>query len=309
MSKGAIKMTNEKTSAYQKVTDNIVSILEEDKLPPWNKEWTGEPLSLPYNSVTRHEYQGINIWNLLLTGWAKNYDSNQWATYKQWNIAGGKVKKGERSTTGIFFKPIFRTDDSGEEHIVKFVKAFSLFNRNQVEIDNELVNPSHEKLPIDDVYLTGSAAEMASSLGVKIVPGSPAYSPSMDKIHMPEIDSFTTAEAYFATMAHECSHATGHNTRLKRDLTKRFGSNEYAMEELIAELSAAYLCSKYNVGYAIEQHASYLKSWIKVLKEDNKAIFHVAAASQRAADYVQDSVSSMRLEVEQESELGQLMGA
>lgn len=293
------------TTVYEEVTTNIVSMLESGDVAPWRKDWTGEALSLPHNAVTNHEYQGINIWNLTMVGWAKGFGSNQWATYKQWQSAGGQVRKGEKSTTAVFFKPLMRTDDSGEEYQINIARSFHVFNKDQVDIDMPSEEP--QKLNRDDLELHGSSLEMVNSLSVRLSQGQPAYNRVLDSISMPKPETFTSMNAYFATMAHECSHATGHDKRLNRVFGKRFGDDAYAMEELVAELSAAYLCAKFGVPYELEQHASYLNSWIRKLKEDSKAIFNVAAASQRAADYISDSVSSFRLEQDQESELGRLI--
>jgi len=292
-------------NVYEQVTENIVSMLEQGDVPQWRKSWTGEPLSIPHNGVTGHQYRGINVWNLLMTAWAKHYGSSQWATYKQWQDKGGQVRKGEKSTIAVFFKPLEKIDDSGKEYMLHIARAFHVFNKDQVDI--ELPSEPTQELTRDDIELAGISIELASSLGVSVNEGSPSYNPMLDSINMPKFSSFTDGGAYFSTMAHECSHATGHQSRLDRKFGKRFGDDAYAMEELVAELSAAYICAKYGTGYHIEQHASYLSSWLKRLREDNKAIFTVAAAAQRAADHISDSVESFRLEQQQESELGRLI--
>lgn len=292
-------------NVYEQVTDNIVKLLEQGDVPPWRKEWSGDPISLPHNGVTGHRYKGINIWNLMLTAWSKEYTSNQWATYKQWKDAGGQVRKGEKSTVAVFFKPLEKIDDSGNEYVLHIARAFHVFNKDQVEID--IPSETAQELDRDDIELAGLSLELANSLSVAVSEGAPAYVPMLDIIHMPKFSSFTSGASYFSTMAHECSHATGHSSRLDRKFGKRFGDNAYGMEELTAELSAAYICATYGIAYDIEQHASYLDAWLKILKEDNKAIFTVAAAAQRAADHISDSVKSFRLDKEQESELGRLM--
>jgi len=293
------------TTVYEQVTDNIVSMLEVGNIPPWHKSWLGEAISLPHNGVTKREYQGVNIWNLTLTGWAKGYMSNQWATYKQWKDVGGQVKKGEKSTTAVFFKPLDKVDDEGNGYKIHIARAFHVFNRDQVDIESE--PETAQEADTDTLQMAGMSLEMVNAIAVRLSEGAPSYSPLLDRINMPKFSSFSSGEAYFSTMAHECSHATGHTSRLCRNFGKRFGDDAYAMEELVAELSAAYLCAKFGIGYQIEQHASYLGHWIKVLKEDSKAIFNVSAAAQRAADYISDRVESNRLIQEQESELGRLI--
>ena len=294
------------STVYEQVTDNIINMLESGDVPPWRKDWSGEAISIPHNGVTNREYQGINIWNLMITSWAKGYSSNQWATYKQWQSIGGQVRKGERSSTAVFFKPLLRTDDSGEEYQVNIARAFHVFNRDQVVVDIPLEAP--QSLSKDDLELQGKAMEMASSLNVGVTEGPPAYNRLFDSISMPKPETFTSMEGYYATMAHECSHASGHSKRLDRTFGKRFGDDEYAMEELTAELSAAYLCAKFGIPYELEQHASYLAAWIKRLKVDSKAVFTVAAASQRAADHISHEIGVYRLLNEQESQLAELIG-
>ena len=293
------------STIYEQVTNNIVSMLEAGDVPPWRKEWTGDPIDLPYNGVTKHQYRGVNIWNLVMMGWAKGFGSNQWATYKQWSSEGGQVKKGEKGSTAVFFKPIIKSDDSGREYQIHIARSFTVFNRDQVDIESEPETVCME--PRDTIELQGISHEMVNSLSVKLSEGQPAYSPMIDTIKMPSITKFTDPESYFSTMAHECSHATGHEKRLNRVFGKRFGDDAYAMEELTAELSAAYLCASKGIAYDLQQHASYLDTWIKRLKVDNKAIFNVAAAAQRAADYISESVSNQRLISEQESDLGRLI--
>ena len=292
-------------NVYEQVTDNIVSMLEQGDVPPWRKEWSGEALSIPHNGVTGHQYQGVNVWNLMMTGWAKQYTSSQWATYKQWSDKGGQVRKGEKSTVAVYFKPLDKIDDSGNEYKLHIARAFHVFNKDQVNIDTPSEKP--QILTRDEVELAGLSLQLANSLAVNVSEGAPCYIPSLDSINMPRFSSFTNGGAYFSTMAHECSHATGHSSRLDRKFGKRFGDDAYAMEELVAELSAAYICAKYGIGYDIEQHASYLSSWLKRLKQDSKAIFTVAAAAQRAADHISDSVESFREERQQISELGELI--
>lgn len=290
-------------NVYEQVTDNIVAMMEQGDVPPWRKDWTGGSIQIPHNGVTKHIYQGINVWNLTLMGMFKGYSSNEWATYKQWQSAGGQVRKGERSTVAVFFKPITKIDDSGEENSFNVARSFSVFNRDQVDGLEAPVTPSNERC----IENEGLVLEMPNALNIAVKEGQPSYSPTLDIIRMPKAETFTSLEGYYATMAHECSHATGHESRLNRNFGKRFGDDEYAMEELVAELSAAYLCAKEGIPYELEQHASYLSNWIARLKKDPRAIFNVAAAAQRAADHVSESLAAYRLINEQESELGRLM--
>jgi antirestriction protein ArdC len=114
------------------------------------------------------------------------------------------------------------------------------------------------------------------------------YRPSTDSIMMPSVEAFRDAQSYYATLAHETTHWTSHPSRLARDFGgKRFGSEGYAIEELVAELGAAFICADLDLALEPrEDHATYIASWLEVLKNDNRAIFTAASHAQRAADFL-----------------------
>ena len=291
-------------STYDLITDSIISILEAGEIPPWQREWNANSC-IPRNAVTGTSYSGINVINLQLHGMHHGYKTNEWATMRQWATLGASVK-GQKGTLGVFFKKVQGVDDSGEEYGFNVAKKFYLFNADQAdgyEASQEAADAMKERT-IENI---GQAHELPNSMGVLLTPGEPSYHPVLDRIAMPAATKFTTDEAYFSTMAHEACHATGHKTRLDRKLSTRFGDNAYAMEELIAELGAVYICASMNIPYRLENHVSYLNSWLKVMRSDRKAIFTAAAAAQRASDFIGAAISSHRLINEQESELGALL--
>ena len=199
------------------------------------------------------------------------------------------MKKGSKGTKVVYFDMIKITDkDTGEDEIIPMLKSFTVFNIEQCE------NLNPEKLMIkgseqnsETVNDIQEIEEIAASFGVKIAHleslKSPCYIPSQDEIRMPNKEQFQTTENYYATLLHELVHSTGHESRLNREFSKRFGNEAYAFEELIAELGAAFLCADFGlIGATVENHAAYLQSWLQVLKNDKKAIFTAASQASKA---------------------------
>lgn len=276
-------------SIHQTVTNQIIAQLEQG-VTPWRKEWRS---TLPTNVLTNANYTGVNIPVLWCSALANGFKSSQWGTYNQLQAKGIQVLKGSKATTAI--RPLLKKEknETGQTEESKFIgaRAFPLFNLDQTDYI-EAEHPTPEITP-----LISKASDIAEALGVEVNEGEPCYIPSKDSIRMPKFHDFYTYTAYFSTMAHECSHATGHKTRLDRSLSGRFGDDSYAMEELIAELSAAFICAENNLGYD-NNHASYLASWLKVLRQDPKAIFTVSAQAQKASNYIKEAVKNLNIQRE-----------
>lgn len=285
-----------KRDIYQEITDQIITAIEAGAGKaelPWHR--SGAMHTLPVNAITERPYNGINILLLWATAEAKGYLTNNWATYKQWQEAGAQVKKGEKSTTIIFYKEI-RTgelDEDGEEEIRRVARAFRVFNADQVDgfeapsaMLPENINPvtQHEEA---DALVVNTSADIRHG-------GQNAfYRPSEDYIQMPVKELFTgtetisSTEGYYATLLHELTHWTGHNSRMNRDLNNRFGDDAYAMEELIAELGASFLCAELGVSPMLRpDHAKYIAHWLEVMKGDKKAIFTAAAQASQAVQFL-----------------------
>lgn len=277
------------TDIRSQVTEKIVSLLEQGVLP-WKKEWcskSGSDLfAVPFNFTTKNRYNGINVVILWAESLLKRYQTDQWATYNQIQNAG------EKGTQVVFYKALDiteqREDGSEKEKKIPLMKTFTVFNIEQCDgFENKISSPVEEtredqKRRIEQVekFVKNSGAEI--SFG-----GSRAfYMPMLDKIQMPNFGDFTSAEAFYATTLHELTHWTAHEKRLDRQLGKKFGDLDYAAEELIAELGSCFVCAELGINSALENHASYLDSWLKILKADNKAIFLAAAAASRAADFL-----------------------
>ena len=280
---------------YSRVTERVIADLEKG-VRPWLKPWTAGNTVGRVGLPRRHNgvpYRGINV--LVLWGEAldKGYASTIWMTFKQALDLGGHVRRGEHGSMIVYADRLIRTetDECGQdvEREIPFLKASSVFNVAQID-----GLPAHYYADADqkaDKPEPIEAAERFFSATGAIIRhgGDQAYhSPGADVIQLPVPEAFSDAESYAATKAHELTHWTSHPQRLARDFGgKRFGDVGYAREELVAELGAAFLCA--DLGIALEpreDHAAYLGHWLRILREDKRAIFAAAAHAQRAVDFL-----------------------
>jgi antirestriction protein ArdC len=285
---------------YQEVTDRIVAALEAGT-PPWRRPWdpdkAGGP-AMPRNAATGHRYRGINVLTLGMSSLAFGTGDPRWATYKQAEERGWQVRRGERGTTGYFFKRLELRDDKnggsgpeGDEEAVKripLLRAFTLFHASQIDGIPGYVPPTTLEAP----WRAPEAAEIirAGSGAVIRIGGDRAfYSPSTDHIQMPPHGAFATAEGYCGTLIHELGHWTGAPSRLDRDLRTHFGSHDYAREELRAEIGQMMVCGELGIAVSdsdFANNAAYVAAWLEKLRSDRKEIFRAAADAQRIADYL-----------------------
>lgn len=281
---------------YQQVTDKIIAELESGNLPSWVKNWSGDA-SADHNVITRKQYNGINTIILGMSG----FKAPQWGTYKQWLSLGAQVTKGSKGTHIIYYSPVERGSKVTEAGEVKeysyILKSYTVFNAEQV---TGWEAPAIERKPFNDIF---AAEVLALKSGAVIKHGGDRayYSPSQDFVGMPYKSQFNSEAGYYATLLHELSHWSGHESRLNRDLSGRFGNEAYAAEELIAELSAAFLCARFGIAGEL-RHSSYIANWLRVLKNDNKAIFKAAALAQKAADYLAGFTGEVSAPVSEELE-------
>ena len=282
---------------YQQVTDKIIAELESGTIPSWVKNWSGDAGS-DCNVITKKTYSGINTIILGMSGFKSPY----WATYKQWVSIGAQVSKGSKGTQIIFYSPVekgSKITEAGEVKNYSYVlKSYTVFNADQV---SGFEAPA---LPVPKVFNNIACIEaLTVKSGVKLQFGGDKayYSPSDDYVAMPHKTQFNNEASYYATLLHELSHWSGHKSRLDRDLSGRFGNEAYAAEELIAELSAAFLCARFNIAGEL-RHSSYIASWLRVLKNDNKAVFKAAALAQKSADYLAGFAGEMVTEESEELE-------
>jgi antirestriction protein ArdC len=290
----------DRLDVHQAITNTIVAAIEAGAgafQMPWHRS-SGSTMR-PINITTGKAYQGINTLNLWIASEIHGYTAPVWGTFKQWLDNKTPVRKGEKATLGVVYKDLTTTsadDATGEETEQRrlMAKAFWLFNAAQV--DGYSPPPAETFTPVTvDPIETADALLIASGARITETGDRAFYRPSTDEIVLPERARFkgsatmTPTEAFYATALHELTHWSGGKARLDRDLSGRFATNAYAMEELIAELGAAYLCADLGVTpIARPDHAQYLASWLTVLKGDKKAIFTAASAAQKAAAYLLD---------------------
>jgi antirestriction protein ArdC len=285
-----------RTDIYQKITDRIVAELEQG-VRPWMKPWSagnGEGRIMRPLRANGIPYQGINVLMLWSEAIENGYASPIWMTFKQALALNAKVRKGEHGSLVVYADKIIRTETDGEtgeeaERAIPFMKGYTVFNTEQIEglPEHYYAKPAPRS---ETVQRIERAESFFAATGAKVVHGGSraCYVISTDNVHMPCIDFFRDSESYYATLAHETTHWTRHPSRLDRDFgRKRFGDEGYAMEELVAELGSAFLSADLELTPEVrEDHAAYIASWIKVLKDDKRAIFTAASHAQRAADFL-----------------------
>ncbi|SGZ09430.1 ArdC family protein [Moritella viscosa] len=276
---------------YQMVTDKIIHALD-NGVKPWACPWdrTQEFGQLPLNFKTQNHYSGINILLLWSETVDKGYSSPYWLTFNQVKEMGGNVIKGNKSTQLVFYKPWERENAEGETEIIPMLKPFNVFNLDQIEgIEKPAVKPNIALVEKSGFVENKNAENVISGTGIKIHhSGNQAfYRPSTDEITMPPKELFNHSDNYYSTILHEITHATGHKKRLDRSMAGRFGSSDYAFEELIAELGSAFSCAELGIfGNGETQHACYIASWLKKLNEDKKFIFQAAASAAKAHRWI-----------------------
>ena len=280
---------------HQEITDRIVGQLEQG-VRPWMQPWKSGHAAGPVSRPLRHngeKYNGINVLVLWMSALEHRFDCPLWLTYRQAQQLGGNVRKGEKSSRVVYASTFSRTDedDAGEEvkRDVPFRKAYSVFNAEQCEglperflAEDTTINP--------DVEPIAAAIEFVGHTGAEIRDGGHRafYHLVDDFIGMPKIETFVDAQSHAATLAHELCHWTRAESRLNRDLgRKRWGDEGYAMEELVAELGAAFLCADLGITPELrEDHAGYIDNWLRVLKGDKRAIFTAASLASKAVDFL-----------------------
>ncbi len=267
------------TAIYETLTNQIIAELEAGAIP-WTQPWKNQRRGgvMPLNAATGRPYSGVNIPILWHAAGANGYPSHEWMTFKQAIEKKTNVKKGSKGTMVVFTKRIPRNDDD-EHPTISMLKTFHVFNVEQIEGLPETLSPAPTVAPIDAVerFVVATKADIRPG-------GSKAcYVPSFDFVAMPPKEAFAEASSFYATELHELRHRTGSEKRLNRDLKNRFGTKAHAAKELIAELTAAFLCAHLDIKGEL-RHAGYIADWISLLREDKRAIFTAASKASQAAN-------------------------
>lgn len=268
---------------YQMVTDRILSQLETG-LAPWVKPWSDVAYGSPHNAISGKSYRGINAWLLYAP---PGTTGDGWITYRQAQAIGAQVRRGEKGSPIVFFKPWTvkdRNDPDSPERTVPVLRQFTVFHTSQIDgvPDRYIAKPPPVRPESERI---AEAEAMLAPASIAHGGNRAYYRPSTDQIQLPERGQFRGVQDYYATALHELAHWTGASSRLAREYGKRFGDTAYAREELVAELGAAFLCAHCRIDGQL-QHAEYLASWLKLLKSDKRAVVMAASAAQKAADFV-----------------------
>ena len=278
--------TTERRDVVAEVTNQILADLEAG-VAPWIRPWAGGSPGvrpgMPSNFATGRGYRGANVLILWMQAAVRGYMDTRWLTYKQAAQLGGHVKKGEKGTKVVFWKAVTKdAEKEGEEkRRLLYAREYTVFNVEQCEgLDVTPIAPP--PAPSEDEVLA-----MVTRLGVLVEHGGSeaCYSPLLDRVRMPRLETFVDQGAYRSILLHETAHWTGHPSRLKRDLSGRFGSESYAFEELVAEMGSAFMCAALGVEGRL-QHSQYIGDWIRVLKNDRFAVFTAARMAQEAMELV-----------------------
>ena len=281
----------ETTSLYDQVTDRIIAELEEGRLPwvqPWDR--AGVSAGLPRNAGTGRCYSGINVLILWSAVTGAGYGSQAWLTYKQAEALGGHVRKGEQGETVCYadrFTPKSESEraaaDGEAARQVAFLKRFTVFNVDQCEGLPEVLPGIVAPLPEREIIPQAEALIDATGADVRIGGDRAFYAPDPDFVQVPQPQLYHVPIDFYRTAFHELGHWTGHASRLGRDQSGRFGDAFYAREELVAEMTSAFVCAELSISPSV-RHADYIGSWLDILREDNRAIFRAASAASKAAD-------------------------
>ena len=275
-----------KKSVYEIITEEILDIMGQGIIP-WRKPWSAQ--GAHRNFISGAQYRGVNVFLLSCSC----YSSPWWITYNQAKKKGGSVRKGEKGRRVVFWKWLVNRSENPvtgeiEEKKVPMLRYYTVFNLEQVEgieapedPEKEIINP----IEAAEDIVSGMPSPPARQTGDKA-----AYFPALDKITIPNIQDFLSSEEFYSTLFHELAHSTGHHSRLNRNgITGEnfFGSHNYSKEELVAEMTAAFLCGEANIlPSTIENSAAYLQGWSAKFKDDKKMIVCAAASAQKAADFI-----------------------
>ena len=272
---------------YAKVFGQVIDQMR-DGVAPWVRPWTGGS-NVPYNAWTRRPYSGGNVLALWAQGAVRGWSDLGFVTFKQALAAKCAVRKGEKATAVYFMSTIEKKRTDGDVDRFFFARAYAVFNVSQLQESEDgalarlapdaTTQTEFERHDAAERTLTESGADIRHSA----TDCRAYYDRKHDFINLPERALFRSPDAYYGTAFHELTHWTGHESRLKRDLTGNYGQPDYAFEELVAELGAAFLCVHHGMD-VVSQSSAYLTSWVRACTEHPELLPRAASRAQRAAD-------------------------
>lgn len=287
-----------KFDMHAEITNKIIESITAGT-PPWRKPWTGSEsgAAFPLRS-TGEGYRGINILMLWLAAEERGYSSAHWFTFKQAKDLGANVRKGEKSNTVVKYGTFERENDQGEDVKIPYMRAYRVFNADQIEGLPEQFyitpEPPRDLGTVADIALDDFFAALGVPVDTSEKPEA-YYSLTKDRIHMPPISTFYNAAEFYGVLGHEAAHATGHKSRLDR-FEKFQNRKDYAFEELVAEISTCILGAELGFKPDFGQSAAYIEGWLSALNDDHSLIFKAASEAQKAVDFIKDKASEATVE-------------
>jgi antirestriction protein ArdC len=279
---------------YQTITDQIVTLLEAGTAP-WRSSALGTDLGRPMSMTTGRPYRGINVFLLAMAGLAGGHTSAYWATYKQAQALGGQVRRGEKGTLVVFWKMLDGNEvdpATGRPEKRPVLRYYRVWNACQCD---GLMLPDADREPrqAPEPFDAAEAVIAGYRTGPSVLTDglTPAYLPALDTVKMPPLDRYADAPSYYCDLFHEYGHSSGAKHRLDRwgegGPATSFRSDSYSREELVAEMTAAFLCGHCGISPStIANSASYLAGWVERLKGDKRLIVTAAGQAQKAADHI-----------------------
>lgn len=272
------------TDFREEVTNKIIEALQ-NGTAPWQIPWNGA--EAPQNAVTKHRYSGINLTILSMKVMADKNPDPRWCTFKQATDNDWRIKKGEHGTHVILWKPSVATDDEGNSEIIGVIqKVFTVFHASQIDGIPDYIPPE-----INHIEAMKKADKIISDSGadIRYGGGEAFYRPNGDFIQLPPKGDFKSTEGFYSTVLHELCHWTGGVKRLNRPQTGGKWSNDYAFEELVAEIGSMFVACQAGIPQSegeFQNHASYIDSWLRHLRNDKNFIFKASAEASKAADFL-----------------------
>jgi len=284
-----------RANLYDEITNKIIAELEAGRIPwvqPWGTSAAKAPLGLPSNASTGRSYSGINVLTLWGAVIEHGFPGQGWLTFRQALSLGGNVRKGERGTTVVYADRFVPDDekkrarDTGEEaQAIPFLKRFTVFNTAQCEGLPETIEAVAPPPPPGMIEPRVEALIKATGIDFRIGGNKAFYVPALDYVQVPPPAAYFEPINWHRTALHEVSHASGHHSRLNRDLSGSFGSKPYFFEECVAEISSAFCCAAMGIVPTV-RHSDYIGAWIETMRADNRVIVRAASQASKAADWI-----------------------
>jgi len=303
------KRSGKKKNIYEEITGRIIEALEEGVIP-WAKPWYAAQYGVHRNALTNRPYRGLNILLLNQIAMAEGFIDPRWITFRGSEKLGGHVKKNEKGVQIIFWKflPITKQEadickpqedvdekNNSKQNVFPFARPYTIFNVEQCEeLDISALTHSEILEPVNK-----EAEKILTLPNIKHGGDKASYFLGEDVITLPFRETFENLNFYYTTAYHEISHWTGNSSRLNRTFGNRFGDHNYAFEELVAEIGAAFLGAHTSIPFEEMRHPEYVNFWLDIFKKDNRAIFTAAAKAQTSADFVLDRAGIV--DIDQES--------